>query len=786
MNKPWNKLKSAFMRKRGSKSFIISVVILFEVIALLVVATYAWVETVSSIKIATDNNNELEVDTYVFTEAMIGEGRGTIDLAKYFKQSGDMHFAPASSTDGRTLFFPKVTSAGTAYVSSGTGRFRKSSTSDMNTTYLSITFKLKADANADFFFVQEPTFSEQSANMRVSITSQTMGSTDSPVTTIYKMADTSQETCVNTVDGGTSQVTVEKIGDHIKGKSSDKRLFAVGAEETKIVTINVWLSGTTLDSSLPEDISISNFGITSNLTPRRVTLIPTSRWDTGGQTFYAWCWAAPGNNKSRLYKLSLDGETEHYCFDYNGSYTKTTFVRAVSGCTVEEGEYDSWPFSNSTSANSDGYFKQTVDTSIPTEPLDPTFAIDTYNGGTDSKSTGVWASPDLVTYKLAYANGQNSSCGTLSATTYIGTTTSTNVMEATNTSNSNSKHHNTVHALPGKKVKLTATAKANYAFVGWYSNAECTGSPLSSNELNASTTAPIEITYYAKFKEVRTLTIVKYLDGVETDSTTATGVGTITIGGTTSGADVASYYKTVDKGTTVSFSAAASPGYTLEGIYTTATGSNSAGSSVKLDENETYYARYTTNLSTVTIYMAPREDWGEPDLHIWDSKGVISDHLTASYDGNTGYYTATVQTRGKWLKAILSKDSNYTGQTSDITVVSSISAGANYNKFIDKSNNVSDWSSTKRCIWFIITETWLENDLKNNGDYMQVYENNADTDMRRINDTAYVVELSNPSGTIYFKQKKSDNSNRNQWETTVPTGSKSQFKEKTYESGDWQ
>lgn len=509
MNSLFNRLKYFFTYGSKMKRMMLSIVILAEVIVLLVVATYAWVETVSSIKITNEANTKGTIDTYVFTEAMIGAEQGTIDIAKYFKQSGDMHFAPASSTDGRTLFFPKVTSAGTAYVSSGTGSFRKSSTSDMNTTYLSITFKLKAYANADFFFVQEPTFSEQSANMRVSITSQTMGSTDSPVTTIYKMADTSQETCVNTVDGGTASVTVKKIEDHIKGKTSENRLFAVGAEETKIVTINVWLSGTTLDSSLPEDISISNFGITSNLTPRRVTLIPTSRWDDGGQTFYAWCWAAPGNNKNRLYKLSLDQETEHYCFDYNGSYTKTTFIRAVSGCTVEEGEYNSWPFSNSNAANTNGCLKQTVDTSIPTEPLDPTFAIDTYNGGNGNKSTGVWASPDLVTYKLAYANGQNSSCGTLSATTYIGTSTSTNVMETTNTSNSNSLHHNTVHALPGKKVKLTATAKANYAFVGWYSDAEETTLVSANAEysFDASAEAPVEQTYYAKFMKMHTTSI---------------------------------------------------------------------------------------------------------------------------------------------------------------------------------------------------------------------------------------------------------------------------------------
>ncbi len=594
MNSVFNKLKSAIMRGGKKKSMLISVVILVEIILLLVVATYAWVETVSSIKI-TNAGNDGTVDTYVFTEAMIGEGKGTIDIGKYFKQSGDMHLAPASSADGRTLFFPK------ANLASGF-TYRKGNVSDKNTAYLSVSFKVRADTNADFFFDQVPTFSALGDDIRVSVTSQSEGSTESPVTEIFSNS-ASTTAVVNSTSGATGATSVKPYADHIKGKSSTARLFAVGANETKIVTINVWLqkktgANTDLTNVMSQAISISNLGITSSLTPRHVTLIPTPTWDTDSPTYYAWCWDAPNDNKARLYKLDLDENDEHYSFDYNGTYKKTTFVRAVSGCTVEPGIYNEndWPFTSGSTANTNGYMNQTADTSIPNDPVDPTYIIETLNGGSNSKSTGSWHDP--ATIKLDYVTDQSSTWGTLSATTYIGTTTSTHVMEQTNSSSQ--KHTDTVHAWPGKKIKLVASAKTNYAFVGWYDNEEGTGTALSTSA-TYTTDAPAtaaEVTYYAKFKETCTLTIYRTVDG-STSSTAA--AGTITINGSTTGNTATSKTVTVDKGSSVTFSASAATGYTFAGFYTTQTGSTTATSPVTLNSNTTYYARFTTNTHTVNL-----------------------------------------------------------------------------------------------------------------------------------------------------------------------------------------
>ena len=614
MNNKRKKFVANLSGRNGLKNFVISIVILIELVAIACVATYAWVETVSSIKIATDSNDELEVDTYVFTEAMIGEGHGTIDFAGYFKQGGDMHFSPASSADGRTLFFPKLNSAGTAYISSGNGRYRKGNTSDMNSAYLSITFKLQADINADFFFEQVPTFSNQSANMRVSVTSQSLGSSDDPVTTIYKMGNTSSESLISDVNGGTTSVTVEKIENHIKGKGSSNKLFSVGAEETKIVTINIWLQGTSINNDLPQNIQISNFGITSDLTPRHVTLIPTPTWDLNNTTeyFYAWCWdSSKSGVGDRLYKLELD-ENEHYSFDYNGTYRKTLFIRCGNPNLTTESMSVSW--------STLGLWNKTADTTIPDTPVDPTYIIETISGGSydsdisGNKSTGSWHDP--ATIKIATVDGQSNWGIELSATSYRSSSVSSSeIIETTNVDSQ--KHIDTVHAWPSKAINVSATvASSNYEFVGWYNNAEGTGNALSTSA-SFNTTAPttaVEITYYAKFKEVRTITLAKRLDNSDSSSSAA---GTLYVdvhptgSSTTKSSTGGSVDKKFDLGATAKIWATANTGYTLQGIYTTKTGLTPPSSNtvvengitkylVTADNNLSYYARFTTNTHTVT------------------------------------------------------------------------------------------------------------------------------------------------------------------------------------------
>ena len=622
----FKKLSKGLKGKDRVKNLVISIVILIEVIAILMVASFAWVETVSSIKI-TNKNDEAIVDSYVFTHAMIGNKAGTIDLSKYFKQAGDMHLSPASSADGRTMFFPKKATA-TTYGST----YRKGTVSDKNTAYFSVTFKLKTDDSADFFFTDVPTFSNLGSDIRVSVTAYSEGAdpnthldsngNEVSNTKIYALTESSAAV-VNTTAGGTKATTVETFDQHRKksGQSSSNRLFEVAAEETKIVTINLWLQGSSMNSNISSPIVISDFGITSDLTPRHVTLLPTPEWDISGvtnQTFYAWCWDAPTVNgvkpEARLYKLTLD-EEEHYSFDYNGTYRKTLFFRCGNPNLTSSDMSGDW--------KNLGLWNKTADTTIPKDPVDPTYIIETISGGaydgdiSGNQSTGTWVDPVKISLAYTTSPADQDAMGSIAATTYIGTTTSTHVMEQTNSTNADALHHATLHGWSGKRLKLSATPKtvngnAVYALEGWYSDAEGTNR-LSSNEFNISATAGTEVTYYAKFKELRKITLKQYIDG--SSSSNAATLALTSTGATATGTNTSKSI-IVDKDATVTLKETlTNSGYSFSGFFnvqsggSALTGVTTSGTtkSVNITANSanyetTYYARFTANTHAVNLY----------------------------------------------------------------------------------------------------------------------------------------------------------------------------------------
>ena len=621
----FKKLSKGLKGKDRVKNLVISIVILIEVIAILMVASFAWVETVSSIKI-TNKNDEAIVDSYVFTHAMIGNKAGTIDLSKYFKQAGDMHLSPASSADGRTMFFPKKATA-TTYGST----YRKGTVSDKNTAYFSVTFKLNTDDNADFFFTDVPTFSNLGSDIRVSVTAYSEGAdpnthldsngNEVSNTKIYALTESSAAV-VNTTAGGTKATTVETFDQHRKksGQSSSNRLFEVAAEETKIVTINLWLQGSSMNSNISSPIVISDFGITSDLTPRHVTLIPTPTWDQSNvnEYFYAWCWNSSKGEADRLYPLTLDAN-EHYSFDYNGTYQDTLFIRCGNAnlTTADIKAATKW--------STLGLWNKTEDTRIPASPVDPTYVIKIINGGAydgdinGNKSTGTWVDPVKINLAYTTAPAGQDAMGALAATTYIGTSTSTHVMEQTNSSSQ--KHQNLIHGWTGKRLKLSATAKtvsgnAQYVFEGWYSSADgAAANRLSTNandDFNITASAGSEVTYFAKFKEVRKITLNKYLDG----SSSTASIGTFKIDSDTTGSGTtSSINKTVDKDSTVTLSATPATGYSVEGFYNVQTAGTALSpmttsgttKSVMITANSAnfntnYYVRFTSNEHNVIAH----------------------------------------------------------------------------------------------------------------------------------------------------------------------------------------
>lgn len=154
--------------------------------------------------------------------------------------------------------------------------------------------------------------------------------------------------------------------------------------------------------------------------------------------------------------------------------------------------------------------------------------------------------------------------------------------------------------------------------------------------------------------------------------------------------------------------------------------------------------------------------------------------MQADYDPGTGYYVASfTSTKTGAFNAILAKDTSYTGQDP----ASGGYSGTLDTDYVFKTSGGLEAYTSQRCLWFIITEDWLKYNLNNNGDYMSIWTNTGN-DMRKINDYAYVREFSSVSGTIYFQQRKNDNSIRNEWSATV-VSDKSQYTESDYATGSW-
>lgn len=614
-------VKKLFNRNNVMRNVTISIVILLELVILLTVTTYSWVETVSSIKIK--NPQDGTVDTYVYTNATIGETETTINLGDYFKKSGDMHLAPASSANGLDLFFPKTYGTDGVAATSVTDQYRKASSSDKNTTYLSVAIKVKLDPNVysgvDFYFENGSNSvnfgsSYLNDNVRVSVTEKTVGSNDSPITKIYGKTASDAEV-VNAINGATGATHVESFTSHTKEAQGDNApLFTLeNNSQSKVIIINIWLqkSDGDLTDSLNANVDISDLVITSSLTPRHVTLIPGTSWEApAGSTwhYYAWCYTRTGqtDSGSKLFELEKDNDTGYYGFDYIGSFNTMNFIVAESD--IGDTGDTSWPT---------GLKKQSVDTSVPDTPIDPYCFITSYSDGASSRSTVTWEIP--ATVKTAVVSGQGS-WGSVHEV-YNDKLQKINNVYNVHTSNTGTSAmvysfgSNSSVTSAYKKVNIIAEPTPNaqnpdlphYAFVGWYSDisgltpASGTGMTSSSVEVT-SPNKGLESTYYAKFKEVRTIKLVQLVDG-----SNVTGGGTISVNAQAA-ADTATASALVDYNTSgsVALTATPKPGYTLQGIFSQQTGgqridTDTAGSaSVIPDNDKVYYARFTTNSYTVT------------------------------------------------------------------------------------------------------------------------------------------------------------------------------------------
>lgn len=229
-------LKKQFnFRKKSRKNFLLSVVALIEIIAIMAVSTYAWVETASTIIIESDGPQQ--IDSYVYTNANLSSNNaGVIDLSRYYRTSGNMHLASASSSDGKVMFFPKVAStSGTV-----TG-LRPGEISDKNTNYINFNFKVTAkDTETKLIFDKVPEIKINGAT--VNDNSIRVAISDGSSTKVFS----NKASDGNTVINGTSYPTeILSFSDYAGSNATTavpmRCVLSLSKNQTKTITVTVWL-----------------------------------------------------------------------------------------------------------------------------------------------------------------------------------------------------------------------------------------------------------------------------------------------------------------------------------------------------------------------------------------------------------------------------------------------------------------------------------------------------------------------------------------------------------------
>lgn len=636
-----------------NKKLIVSIVALVLILSTMLVSTYAWVETVSTIRIYTGSNGTASktgtIMTHDYQKASISAGASSgIDISKMYHEAGDFHLAPASSSDGKNIIFPAAKGQSTNY--------RVATSSDNMVNYVSFSFKVAQATN--FVFNSNPTISFDGTAISSSLVrmSLTVGTGSAK---IFAKAAASNETVINSASGGTGTTNVYAFSSYVSGNN---QLALQTTEANQVVTVKIWIQDPTFarqSTYLGKKLTISNLKLVPAYQVKSIVSV------NGTAATNTSVGSVKTGNGTTSYQ-----STAYYKYGSNASLTatlvdSTNYVFAGWGTTVNTTSYES--------------------TNNPYTKTNITTAITRY---------AIFRQKLTITAKAVPASG------TTASTTY-GT-----VQVGSNTSGATSSG-----TYPyGTSVTLTATAATNYTFVGWY-NSSNSGNALSTSS-SYTVTATAAATYCARFMSNPTITAKAVLG---TGTTASSTYGTVKVGsaaaGATSSARVA-YNGNVTLTATPTSNYAIVGWYKgTPSSSTFVTGSNGSTSLTvnNVTADATYYCSFKQK-TTTTIYMLDR-GYSDMRIYVW---GKSTNQTYSAAFGNTGgtaltfdkargLYSFTFTTGEDEQIGIIVSDGGSTTNRSEYT------ATIGNTCFIGKSGssiNTSYSLGTKRYFYFTNNYSW--------------------------------------------------------------------------------
>ncbi len=264
-------------RNRKPVNILLSVIALIEIILTITSMTFAWFEGITSLQM---EGNNIPTASALKSEFIIGEGPDyedtTAELNQFFEAQANAKFTPVSSFDGEhfyALYSGSATSnsAYTSGVSGKTLKFRELSQEEINSNLLYLQFELTAkDADTTFWFKEMPSFyingnrlDDDSNPFRIRIddgdgdTASSEGNLIITTKPTWPSSNRANMKAIKSIDSTTGYATLntgtgtEAIANRAIykvfnktnnfNKNGSQVLFTVPKDQTKTITIAVWL-----------------------------------------------------------------------------------------------------------------------------------------------------------------------------------------------------------------------------------------------------------------------------------------------------------------------------------------------------------------------------------------------------------------------------------------------------------------------------------------------------------------------------------------------------------------
>lgn len=821
------RLSAFFKNPRNGKnrriSLVLTIVALIEVLVIMAVSTSAWVESINSIKIY--NTPPGQIESAINQKVnLAASSSNTYDLANYFRASGGYHLCGASSTDGKTMYFPEVQGGSTS-------NYRIGGVNDKNVNYIS--FTIRTQTAVDLAFDQTPTISfggtalsgDNRKLVRFSIGDN---AGNFKVYSLYDSVFT--ESVPAAEDGTTETTTVYPFADYVKGKDR-----AVHTTASGLLSFNMWIqdpTGASRSVYHNKALAVSNLKLVI-VTPFTVYAASSTGTNgayqlnnTGGNVAIANSaygasavyYAVPGQ-QIELHAVA----SESNGFVFKGWYTSYSNESVISGSGTDPYTY-TIPSNGNTTAlyakfsnvhniymKPEYQFKGSNDSYVR-------FAAFVFGINAQGVNEGTWYDMTNVTWN---SDGGYYRC------TYRGSATSVIFCYMNKNATANNWDNRwlqtydlQVPSTPGEYgYNVTCRQILNHSrnetgidedngygtnkLLGFWLhnhvkiNVDYTTTSASGTKpaIYPSLKDTSDVSGSAQWYDDAHKNKYLYVDGKSYQDLDSNGNiipayhydKTVTL--TATAPDSSSIYQ-FDGWYSTSGGTGTTNRLTTSLTYDITAPDNDTYQGTNIEKQVYYYAKYTLKpAATVNIYVTPRQNWYGYFLHVWDGNGTTIADIEPSYDSATGYYKATVTTRSTTgVYAILAQDSNYTSQTGDLTLLSSVTLGSTYNKRIARDSSVTD-RGNYNCVWFIdnTSDSWLTTDWnKTDGGktIMRCAYNNSTISssayMLRQDNGAWIYERNGTIGTstyFYFWEVYDNNQtyDANGWRTYFASG-KRQYK----------